>query len=457
MSALSILFSCIILCVAFQGTFSIPKKIAVPTHTTNKTEHAHKTSSHRAHHPLHLHRGKYRTRNMMVHGTVCVCNLPIQGTPPRDDYKYTSGIGSHKFHTRAESWNKARKICNEEGGHLAIINSYAEQRVLMQLFNQSSPVIGGGYVDEAFLGIHDLYTEGDWVTILGDPLAKTGFDVWSDKWGGQPDNAGGVQHCGAMLMDGTMDDIKCDVPYGFFCEIPETLPLMQSKEMSRSSILVNCIILCVAFRGTSSELKKIAVLKINKTENILIGDTSCPCGGHPLKSFWEDLPNSNVVIHGTRCVCNLGRRVEPLREDYSYRTGLGVHKLHTRAETWNTARKICIEEGGYLAVINSAREALIMAWLFNVYKPFKGAYRKDKAFVGIHDIFKEGDWTSILGDPLSETGFSGWSNLRGGQPNNGGGGKVENCGALVWDATLDDVNCNTPYAFFCEIPEITPL
>jgi len=33
------------------------------------------------------------------------------------------------LHTRAAMWNDARKICNEEGGHLAIINSIAEEHV----------------------------------------------------------------------------------------------------------------------------------------------------------------------------------------------------------------------------------------------------------------------------------------------------------------------------------------
>lgn len=47
----------------------------------------------------------------------------------REDYVYTPGIGSHKLHTNAKTWNEARKVCNEEGGHLAIINSHAEESV----------------------------------------------------------------------------------------------------------------------------------------------------------------------------------------------------------------------------------------------------------------------------------------------------------------------------------------
>ncbi|KAK2587944.1 hypothetical protein KPH14_004031 [Odynerus spinipes] len=56
------------------------------------------------------------------------CNL-VAKRITRDDYRCTPGIGSHKLHTRAKVWNEARKICIEEGGHLAIVNSVAEAHV----------------------------------------------------------------------------------------------------------------------------------------------------------------------------------------------------------------------------------------------------------------------------------------------------------------------------------------
>ena len=69
-------------------------------------------------------------RNMIVHGMACACDLSTLGVPAkRDDYRYTPGLGGHKFHTRAATFNDARKICNEEGGHLAVIDSLAEEQV----------------------------------------------------------------------------------------------------------------------------------------------------------------------------------------------------------------------------------------------------------------------------------------------------------------------------------------
>nr|XP_012225576.1 PREDICTED: hemolymph lipopolysaccharide-binding protein-like isoform X2 [Linepithema humile]XP_012225577.1 PREDICTED: hemolymph lipopolysaccharide-binding protein-like isoform X2 [Linepithema humile] len=166
------------------------------------------------------HLEQLHSQNVLLHGMLCTCSVPTHNPTMRDDYYYTMGIGVHKLHTRAATWNDARKFCNEEGGHLAIINSIAEEHVLMELFNRSGPIKGAAYPDEAFLGIHDLYKEGEWVTVLGDSLAKTGYTKWSDKWGGQPDNGGGKQHCGALMKEGGMDDVACDVSFPFLCELP---------------------------------------------------------------------------------------------------------------------------------------------------------------------------------------------------------------------------------------------
>ncbi|XP_046829427.1 hemolymph lipopolysaccharide-binding protein-like [Vespa crabro] len=156
----------------------------------------------------------------IIHGTIWKCNF-VGNKLMRDDYHYSPGIGSHKLHTRAKTWNEARKICIEEGGHLAIINSIAEANILLNLFNRSGPIKGAAYNNLSLLGIHDLYTEDDWVTIQGDSLAKSGYNAWTDRWGGQPDNRNGVQNCGALLEDGKLDDVACNLPLAFFCEIPD--------------------------------------------------------------------------------------------------------------------------------------------------------------------------------------------------------------------------------------------
>ncbi|XP_012251236.2 hemolymph lipopolysaccharide-binding protein-like [Athalia rosae] len=159
-------------------------------------------------------------QNLVLHGMPCVCSLGPSRLPIRDDYKYTPGVGSHKLHTRALPWNEARKMCNEEGGHLAVINSVVEAQVLMDMFNTSGPIKNAAYNYVAYVGIHDLYKEGEWVSISGESLARTGYTKWTDKWGGQPDNGEGKQHCGAFFNEGGLDDVACDAAFAYFCELP---------------------------------------------------------------------------------------------------------------------------------------------------------------------------------------------------------------------------------------------
>ncbi|KAF7987148.1 hypothetical protein HCN44_001324 [Aphidius gifuensis] len=135
----------------------------------------------------------------------------------RDDYSYTPGIEYHKLHSKNARFNDARKICIEEGGHLAIINSFAEERVLLGIYARTKT-----NQDQAYVGIHNFYSSDDWVTIFGDLIYKAGYSEWADS---QPNNGdgGGVQNCATLYKTGKLNDVGCTCTFigPFFCEIPE--------------------------------------------------------------------------------------------------------------------------------------------------------------------------------------------------------------------------------------------
>ncbi|EFN89632.1 Hemolymph lipopolysaccharide-binding protein [Harpegnathos saltator] len=129
-----------------------------------------------------------------------------------NDYLVTPSLGAHKLHNRKLSWNRARRICVQEGGHLAVINSNSEEKLLLRILEENK-------VNQAWLGVHDLYEEGDWNTILDESMESSGYTKWTSKIANLPDNAGGKQHCGFLLKDGGMDDFDCASAQSFFCEI----------------------------------------------------------------------------------------------------------------------------------------------------------------------------------------------------------------------------------------------
>ncbi|KAJ8674792.1 hypothetical protein QAD02_010578 [Eretmocerus hayati] len=152
----------------------------------------------------------------------CQATRVLDGANEKDGYIHTPGIGSHKLHAEAKSWNDARKICSEENAHLAIINSRAEEAVLVGILkNERKHIRKANNKEEAFLGIHDMFKEGEWVTVFGEPLHLTGYEGWSPTyWGGQPDNKDKNQNCGALIYLGGMDDVHCHSNFAFFCELP---------------------------------------------------------------------------------------------------------------------------------------------------------------------------------------------------------------------------------------------
>jgi hypothetical protein len=73
-------------------------------------------------------------------------------------------VGYYKLHSEPKTWQEARKICAQEGAHLAILNSEEESKVLQSMF---APVAARLRVEWAFVGFHDLYAEGQYLTIFG--------------------------------------------------------------------------------------------------------------------------------------------------------------------------------------------------------------------------------------------------------------------------------------------------
>ena len=130
----------------------------------------------------------------------------------RDDYVVTVGIGAHKLNKRKVKWDEARKACMAEGGQLAILNSVEEERMVVNWMNREN-------VDTAWVGVHDQFTEGDWVTLTGESIDAAGYNTWTTLWPNQPDNYGGNQNCGVLMKHGGLDDERCDLNLPYFCKI----------------------------------------------------------------------------------------------------------------------------------------------------------------------------------------------------------------------------------------------
>jgi hypothetical protein len=97
-------------------------------------------------------------------------DFPHQGflfpAPPlrAPGYELHRGVGYYKIHSERKTWHEARQICAKEGSHLAIINSEEESKVLQSIF---APVAAKLPALLVFIGFHDLYNEGQYLTVFG--------------------------------------------------------------------------------------------------------------------------------------------------------------------------------------------------------------------------------------------------------------------------------------------------
>jgi hypothetical protein len=75
------------------------------------------------------------------------------------------GLGYYKLHIVEKSWQEALKTCEEEGAHLLVINSEYEAKTMAQLWKENPTfLVRNSYY--AYVGFHDLYKEGQVVTIF---------------------------------------------------------------------------------------------------------------------------------------------------------------------------------------------------------------------------------------------------------------------------------------------------
>ncbi|XP_069694777.1 hemolymph lipopolysaccharide-binding protein-like [Periplaneta americana] len=135
-------------------------------------------------------------------------------------YEHLGGIGYYKFHTDSKTWFDALLTCHSEGAHLAVINSALEDSLLKDLFSRYNNLYGAQDVNSVFIGFHDLYEEGYFMTIFSEPLKDAGYINWET---GQPDNGGGRygggEDCGVMYRDGSLGDTWCNFQHAYICEI----------------------------------------------------------------------------------------------------------------------------------------------------------------------------------------------------------------------------------------------
>ncbi|XP_015229618.1 PREDICTED: lactose-binding lectin l-2-like [Cyprinodon variegatus] len=114
----------------------------------------------------------------------------------------------YKYVGRQMTWADAELHCLSEGGNLVSIHSLEEHNFVNFMIKSFDP-------SQTFtwIGLSDIHKEGSWMWSDG---SKVDFRYWD---AGQPDNAGGNEHCGHtnMFTFHKWNDYVCSNTYAFVC------------------------------------------------------------------------------------------------------------------------------------------------------------------------------------------------------------------------------------------------
>ncbi|XP_069695672.1 hemolymph lipopolysaccharide-binding protein-like [Periplaneta americana] len=133
---------------------------------------------------------------------------------PGPDYELVPELGYYKMYITGKTWTEARDICAKDGGHLLILNSELEAGVARSFWRRHPKIFDGWKNDCAYIGIHDEYIEGEYITILGTALNATGYTKWAE---GEPAE-GTSGNSGCVGRNGLLFDTNGMNTLAFFCE-----------------------------------------------------------------------------------------------------------------------------------------------------------------------------------------------------------------------------------------------
>nr|AQY54448.1 immulectin 12 [Hepialus xiaojinensis] len=280
----------------------------------------------------------------------------------RPDYKYVdSEAAFYRLNINPMNWTEARSTCQEEGASLVVPENQSEIDILVELIKSKSLDNARG----VFMGIHDMFLTGTFLTINGQEMSEV-FENWASD---QPNRKAGKANCVFLHRNSKYYDGKCKSKLPFICK--KTLDTLTEQPLCETSD--------VAYFPDATE---------------------------------------------TRC-----------------------YKLHLKPKTWSKAFATCRAEQGYLAIINDEEEANILKNKLAEHpkRTLKGDFNKDHVFLGFHDRFTAGEFITVFGTSLSETGFTQWAPRRRNNRKN-----RQHCGGLMRNGFLDDINCSSKCMFFCE-------
>ncbi|CAH0724776.1 unnamed protein product, partial [Brenthis ino] len=250
-------------------------------------------------------------------------------------------------------------MCDAEGTTLLIPDTLDEIENLKLLMSNMK-----AHYTAIFVGIHDKFSAGYYVTVRGEPISGTILELlWAE---GRPNNVNDTEHCVVMTREGLFDDRPCSDIYPFVCKIfgnetkyNEACDNFDAGYVAHQAISSKCYKFHAeplswydAYLACKLEEGRLAIINSAKEANIIVG-------------FLGEHLNSNAPDHN---ILYLG--FSDLMFPYQYRTIEGQTLDDAGYASWsptkedNKATKVkrcgAISRTGFLQMTFCERPAMFL-------------------------------------------------------------------------------------------------
>ncbi|KAK3610157.1 hypothetical protein CHS0354_039940 [Potamilus streckersoni] len=113
----------------------------------------------------------------------------------------------YRFHTECKTWSEARKVCQQEGGDLIMLND-SNMDFFREMATKKSACVN------VWVGATDTNLEGSWRWVNGETISQSLWEV--DEPSHSPN-----ENCADMQMTFgfKLNDIPCSYQFDFICQI----------------------------------------------------------------------------------------------------------------------------------------------------------------------------------------------------------------------------------------------
>ncbi len=347
------------------------------------------------------------------------CGVDCLGGGAIAGFVYMGTFNGHHYYCseQPDTWANAQAFCDSAGGHLAIVNSAAENAFIANFLTTQS----------AYIGCSDHTNEGQWTWVDGSPV------TYSNWYTDQPNNFNGAQHFCEMLNNGQWNDQYGKVALEFVMEIPCDNIVQTSGPANGSVIPTGTHEVCYELTDNCGS-KANCCFNVTVESSISINcyndaHFTVPNGKSGLIVNWNT-PEVNSCCSANSC--QDGGHIDGFVYMGNY--GGSHYYCSTSPDTWVNAQANCASLGGHLAIINDANENAFVASLLTT----------QTAYIGCSDFNNEGNWTWNDGSTVT------YSNWYPGQPNNQNGSQ-HYC-EMLSNGQWNDQYAKTTLEYVMEIP-----